>query len=96
MEIGLCGSAQPLGCTKMKIRTKACRYVTNVNVTSRNRNDLDKYSSFCIGGSKGGVRDGTPFQSNFSFSCSFLGKLTKIIGWRPHHPVWEIPDSPLI
>ena len=36
----------------------------------------------------------------FSFSCSFGGKLTKIIGWRPHlcswRPLLEILDPPLL
>ena len=51
------------------------------------------------GGSKGG-RQGRAVQIS-SISCSFWGKLAKIIGWRPHlwswrTPLWEILDPPLV
>ena len=53
---------------------------------------------------RGGTRDACPPLLSVqisSISCSFWGKLPKIIGWRPHlcrwcTPLWEILDPPLV
>ena len=56
-----------------------------------------------IGGSKGAGRQGRAplWVQIFSFSCSFGGKLGKIIGWCPQlygwRPLlWKILDPPLL
>ena len=63
---------------------------------------MESQSLLALADPRGGARDARPPLSVqiSSISCSFWGKLAKIIGWRPHlcswrTPLWEILDPPL-
>ena len=48
------------------------------------------WKTFTIGGSEGSARDARPLWVHIlSFSCSFWGKLDKIIAWDPHLEGWQ-------